>query len=40
MLQNEKQDRLSFLDVQNIREDKTFTTFVYFKPIFSGIYVT
>ena len=38
MLQNEKQDRMSFLDVQNIREDKTFTTFVYFKPIFSAVY--
>ena len=34
----EKQNRMSFLDVQIIREDKTFTTSVYRKPNFSGVY--
>ena len=34
----EKQNRMSFLDVQIIREDKTFTTSVYRKPTFSGVY--
>ena len=29
---------MSFLDVQNIPEDKTFTTSVYSKPIFIGVY--
>ena len=29
---------MSFLDVQIIREDKTFTTSVYRKPTFSGVY--
>ena len=33
---NEKQSRMSFLDVQVIREDKTFTTCVY--RTFSGVY--
>ena len=35
-IENEKQ--MSFLDMQIIHEDKTFTTFVYRKPTFSGIY--
>ena len=29
---------MSFLDVQISREDKTFTTSVYRKPTFSGVY--
>ena len=29
---------MSFLDVQIIREDKTFTTSVYRKTTFSGVY--
>ena len=29
--ENEKQNRMSFLDVQIIREDQTFTTSVYYK---------
>ena len=33
----EKQNRMSFLDVQISREDKTFTTPVYRKPTFSGV---
>ena len=37
-VENEKQNRMSFLDVQTIHEDKTFTTFVYCKPTFSGVY--
>ena len=35
---NEKQNRMSFLDVQIIREDTTFTISVYRKPTFSGVY--
>ena len=35
---SEKQSRMSFLDVQIIREDKRFSTSVYRKPIFSGVY--
>ena len=37
-IESEKQNRMSFLDVQISREDKTFTTSVYRKPIFSGVY--
>ena len=37
-IEHEKQNRISFLDVQIIREDKTCTTSVYRKPTFSGIY--
>ena len=37
-IESEKQNRMSFLDVQIIREDKTFTTSVYRKPTFSGVY--
>ena len=32
-----KQNRMSFLDVQIIRENKTFTISVYRKPAFSGV---
>ena len=35
---SEKQSRMSFLDVQIIHEDKRFSTSVYRKPIFSGVY--
>ena len=34
----EKQNRMSFLDIAIICEDKTFTTSVYRKPTFSGVY--
>ena len=34
-IENEKQNRMSFLDVQITHEDKTFTTSVYRKSIFS-----
>ena len=34
----EKQNRMSFLDVQIFREYKNFTTSVYRKPTFSGVY--
>ena len=37
-IEREKQNRMSFLDIAIIREDKTFTTSVYCKPIFSGVY--
>ena len=37
-IEREKQNRMSFLDIAIIREDKTFTTSVYRKPIFSGVY--
>ena len=36
--ENEKQNRMSFLDVQIIHEDKTFTNSVYRKTSFSGTY--
>ena len=29
---------MSYLDIEIIREDKTFATSVYRKPIFSGVY--
>ena len=35
-IENEKQDRMFFFDVQIICEDKTFTTSVYCKRTFSG----
>ena len=38
LIESEKQNRMSFFDVQISREDKTFTTFVYCKPAFSGVY--
>ena len=37
-IEREKQNRTSFLDIEIICEDKTFTTSVYRKPIFSGVY--
>ena len=37
-IESEKQNRMSFLDVQISREDKTFITSVYRKPTFSGVY--
>ena len=37
-IENEKKYRMPFLDVQIIREDKTFTTSVYRKPTFSEAY--
>ena len=37
-IENEKQNRKFFLDVQIIREDKSFTISVYRKPTFSGVY--
>ena len=36
--ENERQNRVPFLDVQNIRESKTFTTSVYRKPTFGGAF--
>ena len=35
---SEKKNRMSFIDIQISREDKTFTTSVYRKPNFSGVY--
>ena len=37
-IESGRQNRMSFLDVQNIGEDKTFTASVYCKPSFSGFY--
>ena len=37
-IENEKQNTMSFLNVQVIREDKTFTTSVYCIPTFSEVY--
>ena len=37
-IEREKQNRMSFLDIAIIRENKTFTTSVYRKPTFSGVY--
>ena len=37
-MQNEKDKRMSFLDVNIIREKDKFTTFVYRKTTFSGVY--
>ena len=37
-IEREKQSRMSFLDIEIICEYKTFTTSVYHKPTFSGIY--
>ena len=37
-VENEKDYRMSFLDVNIIREKDKFTTSVYRKPTFSGIY--
>ena len=36
-IENEKDNRMSFLDVNIIREKDKFTTSVYHKPTFSGI---
>ena len=37
-IEREKQNRMSFINVQVIREDKTFTTSVYRKTTFIGVY--
>ena len=37
-IEREKQNRISFLDIAIIRKNKTFTTSVYLKPTFSGVY--
>ena len=37
-IEREKQNRISFLDIEIICEDKTFTTSVYRKPTISGVY--
>ena len=37
-IEREKQNRMSFLDIEIIREDKTYITSVYRKPTFSGVY--
>ena len=37
-IESEKQNRMSFLDVQIIREDKKFTISVYRKIIFIGVH--
>ena len=37
-IEREKQNRMSFLDIAIICENKTFTTSVYRKPTFSGVY--
>ena len=37
-IESEKQNRMSFLDIAIICEDKTFTTSVYRKPTFRGVH--
>ena len=37
-IESEKQNRMSLLNVPVIREDKIFTTTIYSKPTFSGVY--
>ena len=37
-IEREKQNRMSFLGIAIIRKNKTFTTSVYLKPTFSGVY--
>ena len=37
-IESGKENKMSFLDVQSIREDKPFTTSVYGKSTFSGVY--
>ena len=37
-IEREKQNRMSFLDIAIIGEDKTFTTSAYRKPTFCGVY--
>ena len=38
-IENEKQNRMSFLDVQIIRKDKALTTSVYHKPLVKFIHI-
>ena len=38
IIEPEKSNKMSSLDVEIIRDDKTFTTSVYRKPTFSGVY--
>ena len=38
IIEPEKSNKMSSLGVQIIRDDKTFTTSVYRKPTFSGVY--
>ena len=37
-MEAEKENKLSFLDVEVIREQGKFTTTIYRKPFFSGVY--
>ena len=37
-IEREKQNKMFFLDIEIIHEDKTFTTSVYCKPTFSEVY--
>ena len=37
-METEKENKLSFLDVEVIREQGKFTTTIYRKPTFSGAY--
>ena len=37
-IEREMQNRMSFLNIEIISEDKTFTTSVYHKATFSGVY--
>ena len=37
-ISHEKQNRLSFRDIEFIREATTFTIFVYNEPTFNGVY--
>ena len=37
-IEREKENKLSFLDVEIIREQGKFTTTIFRKPTFSGVY--
>ena len=37
-METEKENKLSFFDVEIIRKQEKFTTTIYRKPTFSGVY--
>ena len=37
-METKKENKLSFLDVEIIRKQEKFTTTIYRKPTFSGVY--
>ena len=37
-VETERQNKFSFLDIEVIREQGKFSTTIYYKPTFSGVY--